>query len=196
MDWILSDHQRCELRAVFQETTDAAECRRSEALLMLDEGDCSVGQVARHFGVSRQTLYNWRQRLAASGDVCLKDQTRTGRPTVWNPERVDLLRTLLSDTPRQHGFHARGWTASLLQERLEQLLNWRVSEDTLRTQLHELDYVWKRYRYVLKPDPLREKKKTHPQANPGFAAEYGRFVSGRNGRDAVSSSAFGLDASG
>jgi transposase len=195
MDWTLSDHHRCELRTRFQETTDAAECRRCEALLMLDEGNCSVKQIAHDFGVSRQTLYNWRERLPATGDVSLKDRARTGRPSVWCPERVELLQTLLNDTPRQHGFHARGWTVSLLQKRLEQLLDWRVSEDSLRTQLHELDYVWKRYRYVLKPDPQREKKKTNPQANSGFAAKYGCSVSGRNGRDVVSSAAFGVDAS-
>jgi hypothetical protein len=48
-----------------------------------------------------------------------------------------------------------------------------VSEYTLRQKLHQLDYVWKRYRYTLKPDPLREKKKTYPQACPGFATRDG-----------------------
>lgn len=125
---------------------------------MLDEGRRTVNQIAHHFGVTRQTLYNWRERVPSSGDGSLSDQTRTGRPTVWLPKRVNLLRKLLSETPRQHGFQARGWTVSLLLERLDQLIQWRGSEDSLRTQLHELDYGWKRYRYVLKPDPEREKK--------------------------------------
>jgi len=54
-------------------------------------------------------------------------------------------------------------TTGLLQTRLHQLLDWHVSESSLRRELHELDYVWKRFRYRLKPDPQCAKKKTHPQ---------------------------------
>lgn len=177
MDWTLSDQQRSQLRARFQETTDASECRRCEAVLMLDEGRRTVSQIAHHFGVSRQTLYNWRERVPANGEISLTDQTRTGRPTVWTAKRVEELRELLSETPRQHGFQARGWTVSLLLERLDQLLHWRVSEDCLRTQLHELDYVWKRYRYVLKPDREREKKKDEFAGESGICLEIRRFCS-------------------
>ncbi len=177
MDWTLSDQQRSQLRTRFQETTDASECRRCEAVLMLDEGRCTVNQIAHHFGVSRQTLYNWRERVPANGEASLADQTRTGRPTVWTAKRVKELRKLLSETPRQHGFQARGSTVSLLLERLDQLLHWRVSEDCLRTQLHELDYVWKRYRYVLKPDPEREKKKDEFAGESSLCLEIRRFCS-------------------
>jgi hypothetical protein len=35
----------------------------------------------------------------------------------------------------------------------------QVSDTALREQLHRLGYVWKRPRYVLLPDPEREKKR-------------------------------------
>jgi hypothetical protein len=54
----------------------------------------------------------------------------------------------------------------LLQEVLEIATGVRVSEDTLRRALHRLDYVCKRPRYDLIPDPEREK-------NAGSAARSG-----------------------
>src|SRR5579871_1455565 len=51
------------------------------------------------------------------------------------------------------------------------------SEHTLRHELHQLDYVWKRPRYALHPDPeLRGKKETAspPLAKPGLAAVHDR----------------------
>ena len=162
MEWQLSGKRRQWLRERMRATEDAQECRRCSALLRLDEGR-SVSSVARDFGVSRQTVHNWRNRFRDSSTEGLKDQSREGRPTVWTAERLNMLKQLLEDTPRQHEFQAAGWTADLLQTRLPQLLDWSVSEDSLRRKLHQLDYVWKRFRYRLKPDPLRAQKKTYPQ---------------------------------
>lgn len=175
MDWKLSQSDRDGLRHRMQATCDARECRRCTALLRLDQG-LSVSAVAREFGVSRQTLHNWHDKFFANLSTGLRDQPRSGRPTDWTDQRTDMLEQLLSDTPRQHGFHAFGWTTSLLQTRLEQLLNWRVSDYSLRQQLHRLDYVWKRNRYALKPDPLYEKKKTYPQASQRRTAWNGSLV--------------------
>lgn len=127
MDWTLSTQDRDKLRQRMQTTDDARECRRCTALLRLDEG-YPVSAVARDFGVSRQTIHNWRDRLHGASLKDLEDQPRTGRPTVWTDLRVDTLKQLLADSPRRHGFYAVGWTAGLLITRLEQLLEWKVSD--------------------------------------------------------------------
>src|SRR5262249_40386581 len=63
------------------------------------------------------------------------------------------------------------WTVPLLQEQLQHETGLRPSEDTVRRALHRLDYVCKRPRYALDPDPeLRGKKEAHPPADPGLAA--------------------------
>lgn len=193
MEWTRSRSQREDLRRLMQTTNDARECRRCRALLELDGGR-AVRNVACEYGVSRQTLYNWDRRFREKSSLGLQDRSRSGRPTHWNHERTRTLERLLADSPRQHGFHIAGWTVGLLQTRLQQLLDWTVSESSLRQQLHALDYVWKRFRYVLKPDPEREKKKTYPQARQTFARQGCRFVSGRNGPDVVSPVAIGMDA--
>src|SRR5262249_4984109 len=56
------------------------------------------------------------------------------------------------------GYPHASWTVPLLQEVLEAATGLSVSEDTLRRALHRLDYVCKRPRYDLVPDPEREKK--------------------------------------
>ncbi len=89
-------------------------------------------------------------------------------------EQVHLLEALLAVPPRELGYPHASWTVPLLQEVLEIATELRVSEDTLRRVLHRLDYVCKRPRYDLIPDPEREKKTRHPAAaGPIAAAECG-----------------------
>ena len=54
------------------------------------------------------------------------------------------------------------WTVPLLRAYFHDQADCWLSEDTIRRQLQRLGYVWKRYRYVLPPDPEREKKTRHP----------------------------------
>ena len=143
-----------------QTTTDAQVCRRCGALLAWDKGR-TVAEVAREFGVTRQTLYNWRKRVQ-DGIGRLDDRPRSGRPTVWTAERMADLRHALEHSPRDFGFHLTGWTTGLLQRLLRQTRGFHVSQDSLRSKLHELGYVWKRFRYTLRPDPQRGKKKAYP----------------------------------
>ena len=161
MDGMLSEGQRECLRERLQNTTDAQVCRRCGALLRWDEGR-SVAQVAREFGVTRQTLYNWRNRLQDRNGR-LEDLPRSGRPTTWTAENIADLQHVLEHSPRDFGFHMTGWTAGLLQTLLEQRHDFHVSQDSVRSKLHELGYVWKRFRYALRPDPQRGKKNAYPQ---------------------------------
>jgi transposase len=67
------------------------------------------------------------------------------------------------------GYLGMNWTVPLLQEYLYDQAGCWLSEDSIRRQLQRLGYVWKRYRYVLPPDPEREKKTRHPPP-PGAVA--------------------------
>jgi len=161
MNGMLSDRQRALLRDQLQTTVDAQVCRRSGALLRLDEGR-TVAEVAYEFGVTRQTIYNWRNRWE---DDCRKlaDAHRSGRPTKWTAEVIADLEAALDQSPRDYGFQMMGWTSGLLRTYLQQTHGLEVSPDSIRSKLHELGYVWKRFRYTLKPDPERVKKTTYPQ---------------------------------
>jgi hypothetical protein len=50
-----------------------------------------------------------------------------------------------------------------------------VSTRTVRRRLKDLGYVWKRFRYVLAPDPEAEKKTPDFGPDSGFAIPHSAF---------------------
>jgi transposase len=93
----------------------------------------------------------------ADPDV-LADKPRSGRPSIRDDTLRNLLNQWLAESPEEHGYPANSWTVPLLAEQFRHVRGEQLSEDTLREELHQLGYTWKRARYVLEPDPEREKK--------------------------------------
>ena len=166
----LTPAQRRRLQRQLKHTPDARVYRRTLALLHVDQGT-PISQVAHLLGITRQSIYNWIDDYSRAHDpAALADQPRTGRPTFWTAELQGHLQDLLGQSPDQLGYLAVNWTIPLLREQLGRCTGQWPSEDTLRRQLHRLDYVWKRPRYVLDPDPELEKKKAVAPANQAVAA--------------------------
>jgi transposase len=166
----LSSSQRRQLRVQLGETEDAGYYRRLLALLELDRGT-SATEVADRLGVARQSVYNWARLFAADPrPAALRDRYGGGRPSVWTDSLQELLQAALGQHPDAFGLTGMNWTVPLLREYLHRQGDRWVSDDTIRRELDRLGYVWKRYRYVLPPDPQREKKKPDPAAAGGVAA--------------------------
>lgn len=158
-DWQLTTSERKRLQKRLHETRAVSEYRRLVALLAIADG-MPVAEVSRWLGVTRQCIYQWRERFRSASRCsdCLKDRPRSGRPLLWDENAVDQLRSAIEKLPDELGYPALNWTVGLLQEHMETCLGWCPSEESLRDQLHRLGYVWKRPRYRLEPDPQREKK--------------------------------------
>lgn len=157
-DFRLTSWQRRRLRAALKSVRDVGVVKRIVALLELDRG-VPPADVAAHLGVTRQTLYNWTRRFDAGGGLQgLYDRARGGRPPKLCTRVRGLLKWLLKQPPDAFGYRATGWTASLLRKLLAARLDVHVSARTLRRALRRMEYAWKRPRYVLRPDPDREKK--------------------------------------
>jgi transposase len=158
--------QRRRLERQLRQADDVPLYRRTAALLDLARGR-SAAEVARTLGVSRQSIYNWVAAYAAEHDPrALADADRSGRPSVWSDQLRAALRDGLGRPPDRLGYPAVGWTVPLLREHLQRWGGQRPSDRTVRRELRRLGYVWKRFRYVLDPDPQREKKTRHPPAGP------------------------------
>src|SRR3954447_2407149 len=165
----LTSWQRRRLRRQLAETHDARLYRRTLAVLEFDRGR-SAADIARMLGVTRQSVYNWIEAYAQDHDpASLEDAGGRGRRPSLDEDQEHLLEALLAIPPRDLGSPHASWTVPLLREVLEIATEQRVSEDTLRRALHRLDYLWKRPRYDLIPDPEREKKTADPPADPGLA---------------------------
>jgi len=175
----LTSWQRQRLRRQLAETHDARVFRRTLAVLEFDHGR-SAADIARMLGVTRQSVYHWVEVYTQDHDASsLEDEEGRGRHPLLDEDQEHLLEALLAVSPQDLGYPHASWTVPLLREVLEIATEQRVSEDTLRRALDHLDYVWKRPRYDLDPDPEREKKTPHSPANPGSAAAQRRVGSGR-----------------
>jgi transposase len=155
----LTASQRRKIRTRLRETHDVRLYRRLLAVLELDRRT-PVSAIAELLGVSCQSVYNWITRFQnGGGNGCeLSDAPQSGRPTRAGEVINVLLQTLLILSPEWFGYYATHWTVPLLKNQLRQNTGEQYSSDTIRRRLHELGYVWKRPRYVLAPDPEREKK--------------------------------------
>jgi transposase len=166
----LTPWQRRKLRLELRRADDASHYRRLLAVLELDRGR-TVAEVAASLGVTRQSVYNWACSFAAFPDPeALRDRYGVGRPTAWSDELEALLLDSLRRRPDELGYAGLNWTVPLLQEHLYRRGGVWLSDDTIRRRLDRLGYVWKRFRYVLPPDPEREKKTRHPPPAAGIAA--------------------------
>jgi len=163
----LTRWQRLRLQRQLEGTPDARVYRRTLAVLEYSRGQ-PVAHIAQALGVTRQSVYNWVEAYTQAHDPsALGDDERSGRPSQWTEDVRAFLQALLAQTPDQRGYFAVNWTVPLLQEEIARGTGQSLSGDTLRRELDRLGYAWKRGRYVLDPDPQREKKTADPPASPG-----------------------------
>jgi transposase len=192
----LSRWQRRRLRLQLQAASDARLYRRTLAVLELDRGR-SAADIADMLGVTRQSVHNWAAVYARESDPsALGDGRRRGRPRLLTEDTEDLLRLLLTCSPQNLGHPDADWTVPLLRRELGSGDGPRPSDDTVRRGLHRLGYVWKRPRYVLEPDPEREKKTADSPADPRPAAAERRPGRGRDRPDDVPAAAGRVVAEG
>ena len=166
----LTPPQQALLERQLNSTRDAAVFRRTLAILEVAAGQ-PVTEVARLLRISRVSVHHWLTWYTETRDPgCLFDQRGGNHPSSWTEELQTLLRDTLAQRPGQFGYPATGWTVPLLRAHLARWGGVNLSPTTIRRQLRQLDYVWKRPRYVLAPDPERGKKSPHPLAARGPAA--------------------------
>ena len=174
--WSLSSQQRRELQHELGITEEATLCRRILAILEVDAGK-PISGVAELLGVSRQSIYNWIENYRSRNDPkVLADRERPGRPPRWTEEVRIVLQECLKWPPERWGYQAVGWTVPLLQNWLSEQTGLTFSESSIRQHLHQLGYTWKRPRYVLEPDPEREKKNSDSSPDPAIFATHRSVV--------------------
>jgi transposase len=193
--WRLTPAQRRALERELVRTRDAALFRRILALLEVDAG-CPAGEVAKRLRVDRRSVQRWIAQYRRQPNLeTLHHQPGQGRPRRWDQALEARLELALSQRPTDFGYVGTSWTVPLLQQWLAgDGTGPRLSAATLRRRLREYDYVWKRFRYVLSPDPQREKKTPHPPPNPGPGPAHRALGPGRNRLAAAAAPAGGFGA--
>jgi len=162
MELRLSARERRELEQVVAGSRDARALKRAQGLLAVAEGE-SVPVISRRLQVCPKTVYNWVERWTtrAAAAECLGDQPRSGRPRTLCDQVAETVIQLLETKPRDHGYRQAEWTVPLIRGHLAQQ-QIAASGTTIRQQLHQLGYRWKRPRFV-----LRRRSPTWKQAKGG-----------------------------
>jgi transposase len=154
----LTTRQRNRLEVQLKTTHNAGLFRRTLAVLEVARGT-PVTEVARLLRTSRVSVHHWVACYLQDHDpTALADHRGGNHPSVWTEDLRAALRECLGQPPDRFGYQAVSWTVGLLQQQLSPLCEEGLSTRTIRRQLNVLGYVWKRPRYVLDPDPERDKK--------------------------------------
>jgi transposase len=159
MDIALGPQQRVDLEAAAASERRVRVWRRYRAVLLLDDGQ-PPALVARTLGCSLSSVYGWAAAWRRDGLAGLRGQLHGGGVVALAARAGTVLEGLLDEDPQARGHQAAGWTVPLLRTELA-TAGFAVSAKTIRRALHQLDYRWKRPKYVLgRPDPADAEKKT------------------------------------
>ena len=143
-----SPTDRRRLERALSVAREARLYRRIEAVLLVAEGQ-PISEAARRVRATRFSVRGWTERYQAAHDsAALADRPRRGRPHSAPQLTPRRLTAALARDPRGCGYQATSWTVPLLRHDLQQRHGITVSARTLRRRLHEVDYRWKRPRYV------------------------------------------------
>lgn len=134
----------------------AQEDLRRRVVAAIDDG-MSIAEAARTFGVSRQGIYNWLDRVAESGQRGLKSRPR-GRPpgsSLAPHQAATIVRMILGGCPDQLRLPFALWTREAVAMLIEQrfgialslstvgryLRHWGLSPQKPRSRAFEKDPV-------------------------------------------------------
>jgi transposase len=148
----LNSKQVAQLEKYLTTRPDARQLKRAQALLWLADGD-SVEEIAARLRVTRQSIYNWVERFKERAELGLQerlsDGTRSGRPPIALEIIDPLIAQVMEKDPRTIGYNSTVWTASLLQQYLEEKHQIKVSASSVRLAIDRLRLSWKRPRHTL-----------------------------------------------
>jgi transposase len=149
----LSEKERKALLQVYRGATIA---RRALVLLLLAEGRSY--RSIREATLASPTMIASVKRNFATGGVArvLGREERALTVPYW---LIAVVRWLLQNTPRDFGFFRTRWSCALLTMLLWEREQIRLSAETVRRGLHQMEFVWRRPRPVVGPrDPQYDAK--------------------------------------
>lgn len=148
----LSPKERGALENLAAHTNNAAQLRRAQALLWLDEGE-TVQEVAERLRVSRQAVYKWVTQFQGRSALDLAARVspgeRSGRPRAVHGGIEPLMVEVIDQDPRELGYRATVWTAPLVSHYLWEVPPLDVSRQSVSLAIARLGLRWKRPRHHL-----------------------------------------------
>jgi transposase len=138
------------LRLAWQQAVQRGQVRlirHSTALLSLGEG-VPLTEVAARVGVSRATVYAWRQAFVLRRLARLRYGTAPGRPSKLTPTQKERLKALLAAGPLAAGYPTGCWSRLLLQDLIDREFGPLDNAPYVCTLVRNLGYSYQKARFV------------------------------------------------
>jgi transposase len=142
--------------------------RRSQIVLASERGEKAI-EIAKTLGCDDETVRNVIKGFNRSGLEILKEGSRRPHTTqaAFSSKRVEQLKEILHQSPRNFGKATSLWTLGLAAEVSYEkgLVQERVSGETIRATLKRFGMRWTRAKHwITSPDPEYERKKNDGSA--------------------------------
>ena len=162
----MTTQERRALKAGLR-SSKAFTVRRCQILLASARG-MNATQIAELVGCSTQAVRNVLHAFESRGLDAIHEQSHRAKRIVrhLDDEKVDELRAILHQTPRNFGKARSLWTLELAADVIFEhgLTTERVSRETVRDAISRLGIGWKRAkRWISSPDPAYVRKKLSPK---------------------------------
>ena len=114
--------------------------RRAEGVRLLQAGEMSQAQIARHLGVSEATISKWKKVSEQKGPAGLQARKASGRPSKLNATDKRQLVEKLEQGALAAGFATEQWTQARVQKVIEQEFGVHYHRDYISRLLHGLGW--------------------------------------------------------
>ena len=121
--------------------------RRAEGVGLLQAGEMSQAQIARHLGVSEAAVSQWKKKLVEGGPKALAARTARGQPPKLDAKAKQALVEKLEAGAIAAGFPTEQWTQVRVKQVIEREFGVVYHRNYIGRLLHSLGWS------VQKPDP-------------------------------------------
>lgn len=90
--------------------------RRAEGVRLLEAGEMTQAEIARHLGVTEAAVSKWKRQLLEEGPQALQARKATGRPPKLDEAAKQTLRKKLEEGAIAAGFSTEQWTQARVKQ--------------------------------------------------------------------------------
>ena len=121
--------------------------RRAEGVHLLQTGEMTQAQIARHLGVTEAAVSKWKKKLSIEGPQALQMRKATGRPPKLDDAARQTLVKKLEEGAIAAGFPTEQWTQARVKKVIEREFGVHYHQNYISRLLDDLGWS------VQKPDP-------------------------------------------
>lgn len=114
--------------------------RRAEGVRLLEAGEMSQAEIARHLGVTEAAVSRWKKSLETHGAQALEARTATGRPSKLSSAEREQLVAILEEGALAADFPTEQWTQVRVKQVIQREFGVQYHRNYISRLLHDLGW--------------------------------------------------------